>query len=128
MLTALVGTEEKTSYEEYCQQLQRTADQLEEEAAIAAAVCVAVAGRTTTEERWASNKEVSHRRQEGLCLRYSKDGHFVQDCRTKKPLHESKKPYVVVAKTKRVTIALLQNDENSDDESSSALDKSSGKE
>jgi ribosomal protein L18 len=46
----------------------------------------------------------------------------------KKPLHESKKPRVTVAKTKRVMIALLQNDENGDDESSSALDESLGKE
>jgi hypothetical protein len=89
---------------------------------------VAVAGCTTTEERWASDKEVNCRRQEGLCLRCSKDGHFVQDYRTKKPLHESKKPRVAAAKTKRVMIAPPWNDENGDDESSSALDESSEKE
>jgi hypothetical protein len=161
MLTALVGTEEKASYDEYCQQLRRTADQLEEvqekssrhlfgqwkprgrqentqpvedhdpmdwEAVIAAAVRVAVAGRTTTEERWASDKEVNRRRQEGLCLRCGKDGHFVRDCRTKKPPHEGKRPRVAAAKTKRVTIALPQDKADNDSESSSASDESSGKE
>jgi hypothetical protein len=161
MLTALVGTEEKPTYDGYCQQIRRTADQLEEvqekssgrsygqwrkkdrqenaqptethdpmdwEAAIAAAVRVAVAGRTMTEERWASDEEVSRRRQEGLCLRCGKDGHFVRDCRTKKPLHKGKKPRVAVAKTKKVTIAPPRDEVDGDDESSSVSDESSGKE
>lgn len=161
MLIALVGTEEKPTYEEYCQQIRRTADQLEEvqekssgrsygqwrkkerqeniqstenhdpmdwEAAIAAAVRVAVTGRTTTEERWAPDEEVNRRRQEGLCLRCGKDGHFVRDCRTKKPLHKGKKPRVAAARTKRVTIALPRDKADGDDESSSASDESSGKE
>jgi hypothetical protein len=162
MLTALVGTEEKASYEGYCQQLRRTADQLEEvqekssgrslsrwkykdrqensqppadhdpmdwDAVIAAAVRVAVAGRTTTGERWASDKEVNRRRQEGLCLRCGKDGHFVRDCRTKKPQQESKeKPRVAAAKTKRAKNTPLRDDEDGDDESSSTSDESSGKE
>ena len=164
ILTALVGTEEKPTYEEYCQQLRRVADQLEEvqekssgrpygqwrqrarregsqptenhdpmdwEAAIAAAVRVAVAGRTTTEGRWASEKEVSRRRQEGLCLRCGKDGHFVRDCRTKlnKPQHESKKPRVAAAKVKGAKrIRPQKEEEDGDDESSLASDESSGKE
>ena len=98
------------------------------EAAIAAAVRVAVAGRTMTKERWASDQEVSQWRQEGLCLQCGKDRHFVWDCHTKKPLHKGKKPHVAVAKTKKVTIALPRDEVDSDNELSSVLDKGSGKE
>jgi 5-methylcytosine-specific restriction endonuclease McrA len=164
ILTALVGTEEKPTYEAYCQQLRRVADQLDEvqekslsrpykqwrqkgrregtqpvenhdpmdwEAAIAAAVRVAVAGRTGTGERWASEKEVNRRRQEGLCLRCGKDGHFVRDCRTKlnKPQQENKKPRVAAAKVKGVKGTWSREEErDGDEESSLSLDESSGKE
>jgi hypothetical protein len=165
LATALVGIEEKPTYDEYCTQLRRTADQLDEvkertssrfrhhqrrtgqeatqqpsepepmdwEAAIAAAVRVAVAGagRTETKEgRWASDDEVNRRRQEGLCLRCGKDGHFVRNCRTKKPPSGQKgKTRVAAAKPKRTHEALPQDDygDSSNDQLSSS-DESSGKE
>jgi hypothetical protein len=165
LVTALVGSEEKPTYDEYCTQLCRTADQLDEvkertsgrfrhhqrrteegttqqphepepmdwEAAIAAAVRVAVAGagRTETKEgRWASDDEVNRRRQEGLCLRCGKDGHFVRNCRTKKPPSGQKgKTRVAAAKSKQAPKVAPQDDYgDSGNDQLSGSDESSGKE
>jgi hypothetical protein len=103
------------------------------EAAIAAAVRVAVAGRTEArEDRWASDDEIDRRRQEGLCLRCGQHGHFVRDCRAKKkPQDKNKKrTRVAAAKTRRAKKASPQKDEDKDgdDESSFTSDESSGKE
>jgi hypothetical protein len=162
LLSSLIGTEEKASYEEYCNQLRRVWDQVEEvkertskyphqwrkrardesvqppaehdpmdwEAVIAAAVKVA-AGRTEQKgDRWASDDEIDRRRQEGLCLRCGGKGHFVRNCRTKKPPSTgSKKTRVAAAKTQKAKRALPQEDnDDGDGELSSASDESSGKE
>jgi len=161
LLLSLVGAEEKASYEEYCNQLRRIWDQIEEvkertskyshqwgkkareesvqplanhdpmdwEAVIAAAVKVA-AGRTDQKkDRWASDDEINRRRQEGLCLRCGGEGHYVRNCRTKKPpsTGSKKKARVAAAKTQKAKRALPQEDDD-DGELSSASDEGSGKE
>ena len=97
---------------------------------IAAAVKVA-AGRTDQKrDRWASDDEIDRRRQEGLCLRCGGEGHYVRNCRTKKPPSAGKKKTrVAAAKTQKAKRALPQeDDDDGDGELSSASDESSGKE
>lgn len=117
LLTGLIGTEEKDSYEEFCAQLRRISDQQEEvrekltwrtgyktreisprmtPAPVASdqmdweRTTTQIAATHAEEPRWASPEEIERRRRERLCLRCGKSGHMVRDCRTKLIQQEKK--------------------------------------
>jgi hypothetical protein len=169
LLSALVGTEEKPSYEEFCNQLRRTADQLEEireksagrftgapwrrrstgrsprpvaegdtmdwEAAVAAAVRVAMSVRTKDDQKGLGGEPDRHK-QQGLCWQCGEEGHFARDCRTRvrpKPRKASRgnKTRAAAAKSKKAKVTLLQEPGSYDeggDELSSSSSENSGKE
>lgn len=111
LLTAMVGTREAATYEEYCSQLRMTSDQLDEvkekkggfgrkwnnrtdaptrtrspahDAMDWEPTTSASAARTGPREpRWASDEEIDRRRQEGLCLRCGDASHMVRGCKAK---------------------------------------------
>jgi hypothetical protein len=168
LLSALVGMEEKPSYGEFCNQLRRTADQLEEvreksagrfagapwerrskdrssrpvaggdamdwEAAVAAAVQVAMSARTMDTQK-ALGGELNRHKREGLCWRCDEEGHFARDCRTKERPKPRKagsgnKTRAAAAKSKKAKETLAQEPSAYDggDESSPSSSENSGKE
>ncbi|KAE8454369.1 hypothetical protein EG329_005294 [Mollisiaceae sp. DMI_Dod_QoI] len=111
LLTAMVGTQEEPTYEEYCAQLRITSDQLDEvkekksgferkwnnrtdvPTRAKSPAFDAIDWEPTTgvsaartglwEPRWASDDEIDRRRRKGLCLRCGDSNHKVRDCNAK---------------------------------------------
>jgi hypothetical protein len=111
LLTAMVGTREAVTYDEYCSQLRMTSDQLDEvkekkngfgrkwnsrtdvptrtksparDTMDWEPTTSASAAHTGPREpRWASDEEIERRRQEGLCLRCGDASHMVRGCKAK---------------------------------------------
>lgn len=158
LLTAMVGTREAATYEEYCSQLRMTSDQLDEvkekksgfgrkwnnrmDAPTRASspardtmdwepTTSASATRARSKEpRWASNDEIDRRRQEGLCLRCGNEGHRVRQCRTK--LMTKKESRTKLSRTamagKKTEMKSRARVEERDKEDEVSSDESSGKE
>jgi hypothetical protein len=136
---ALVATPMPASYAEYCSLLHTTSQNLEalqkdtsrnpsggtvsynrrDEMDWEPTHISVSATKATRRAEWVSKEELTKRRENGLCLRCGKDGHFVSSCQlapAKRPTEESK---VDVGATKASSTRKLSVDtedsDNSDD-------------